>query len=105
LLEQHEQQQGYDNPDGGFGKHVIHENSLDARAPVTCSRNSILPALGRSVLESGLKVRESPRARIKSSKPAPEFHAGGMQSMPHAVDVRLYAGITRPREDFSMPFP
>jgi hypothetical protein len=32
LLEQHEQQQCNDHPDGGFGKHIIHENSSDADA-------------------------------------------------------------------------
>jgi hypothetical protein len=32
LLEQHEQQQCDYHPDGGFRKHVIHENSSDARA-------------------------------------------------------------------------
>jgi hypothetical protein len=30
LLEQHEQQQRDHHPDGGFGKHIIHENSSDA---------------------------------------------------------------------------
>jgi hypothetical protein len=30
LLVQHQQEQYHDYPDGGFGKHVIHENSLDA---------------------------------------------------------------------------
>jgi hypothetical protein len=32
LLEQHEQQQRDDHPDGGFGKHIIHEDSSDANA-------------------------------------------------------------------------
>jgi hypothetical protein len=31
LLEQHKQQQRDDYPDGRFGKHVIHEDSLDAK--------------------------------------------------------------------------
>jgi hypothetical protein len=56
LLEQHEQQQRDDHPDGGFGKHIIHENSSDAHASFTEYRTTILPAIsgGRHARPSSL---------------------------------------------------
>jgi hypothetical protein len=45
LLEQHEQQQCDDHPDGRLGKHIIHENSSDADRTNTNLRLPILPAI------------------------------------------------------------
>jgi hypothetical protein len=42
LFEQHEQQQRDDHPDGGFGKHIIHENSFDATSIFTYTETPIL---------------------------------------------------------------
>jgi hypothetical protein len=47
LLEQHKQQQRDHHPYGGFGKHIIHENSSDAGASLQIFRTPILLAISR----------------------------------------------------------
>jgi hypothetical protein len=47
LLEQHEQQQRDHHPDGGFGKHIIHENSSDADASFPIVSNADFTAISR----------------------------------------------------------
>ncbi|MNU56507.1 hypothetical protein D3C71_456040 [compost metagenome] len=59
LLEQHEQQQQYDYPDGRFGKHVIHEDSLDAvRISLPIARNTILLAISGPCQSPPIRARE-----------------------------------------------
>jgi hypothetical protein len=68
LLEQHEQQQQYDDPDGRFGKHVIHEDSLDAvRIFFAIARNTILLAISRPCQSLPIRVRQKPAPTSKSA--------------------------------------